>query len=85
METTLDIRGLPEERVEYLKSLTKLWKKDETKEQEQKTPKPIVKRKVRPEEFIVKKSRIIEGKMTRAMAYEDGYDRDWTTSTRSSS
>jgi len=71
METTLDIRGLPEERVEYLKSLIELWKKDETEEQDQKTPKSIVKRKVRPEEFIVKKSHIIGGNMTRAMVYED--------------
>ena len=71
METTLDIRGLPEERVEYLKNLIELWKKDETKEQDQKTPKSIVKRKVRPEELIVRKSHIIGGKITRAMAYED--------------
>ena len=73
MGTMLDVQDLPDERVEYLKNLIELWRKQEgqeKKEQARSVPTPIIKRKVNPDEFIVKKSNIIGGRVTRAMAYE---------------
>lgn len=74
MGTMLDIQDLPDDRVEYLKNLIALWRKQEGQEKKKQTrsiPTPIVKRKVSPDEFIVKKSHVIGGTMTRAMAYDD--------------
>ena len=75
METTLDLQGLRKERVEYLKGLIELWKKQdqqlETKAPSPDMPMPIVKRRVDPAEFLVVKSHVIGGEFTRAMAYDD--------------
>ena len=64
---TLDVRGLPEEKVQYLQELIERWKQQE---QTTDAPTPIKKRKVDPSEFIVRHSNI-KGELTRAMAYED--------------
>lgn len=71
METTLNVEGLSEDRIEYLKNLIELWRKQEAGEQATDGPKPIIKRKVSPDEFIVKNSGVKGGQVTRAMAYED--------------
>ncbi|MEW6756081.1 MAG: hypothetical protein AB1505_34660 [Candidatus Latescibacterota bacterium] len=65
METTLDVRGLPVERVAYLKSLIQHWRR-------QAQPQAPLEGEddVRPTDFIIKSSRIIGGEMTRAMAYD---------------
>ena len=69
METlTLDVRGIPDEKVHYLQQLIERWKRES---QPADAPPKIVKRKVDPSEFIVKKSHIIGGELTRAMAYDD--------------
>ncbi len=70
MKTTLDIEGLPKERVAYLKDLIMLWKK-QGEDQPQKAEEDAEEDDVKPSDFIVKKSHIIGGEMTRAMAYED--------------
>ena len=64
----LDVRGLPEEKVQHLQQLIERWRQQKQAED---ALEPIKKRKVDPSEFIVKESHIIGGKMTRAMAYED--------------
>lgn len=71
MEKTLDLEGLPEDRIQYLKNLIAIWRGPNQNAQATDAPKPIVKRRVSPDEFIVKNSNIIGGKVTRAMAYED--------------
>lgn len=74
METMLDLQGLRKERVEYLKHLVELWKKQdqqlETKAPSPDIPAPIVKRRVDPSEFIVCNSKL-KREWTRALAYED--------------
>lgn len=69
---TLDVRGLPKDKVSHLQRLIEQWREEPVAKQMQTppTPKPIIKRKVNPDEFIVKKSNIIGEKVTRAMAYE---------------
>ncbi len=66
METMLDVEGLPKERVAYLKDLIMLWKK-----QDQGTPQETDNDDVKPSDFIVRKSHVLGGEMTRAMAYEE--------------
>ena len=68
METTLDVAGLPEERIQYLKSLIATWK---GQSRDSDGLQPIAKRKVDPSEFIVKDSDVIGGEVTRAMAYDE--------------
>ena len=70
METTLDVRGLPEDRIEYLKHLITLWKDQETKAPSLTVP-TTVKRNVHPSEFLVVKSHVIGDEVTRAMAYDE--------------
>ena len=68
METTLDVAGLPEDRIQYLKNLVAIWKaRSEHSDELQ----PIIKRKVAPSEFIVKDSDVVGGEVTRAMAYDE--------------
>ena len=67
--TTLDITDLSDEKVAYLKSLIAQWKKGEA-EKVLSSPHGG-KRTVDPNEFIVKPSHIIGGKLTREMAYDD--------------
>ena len=71
MEKTLNVGGLPEERIQYLKDLIALWKKHGAGEKTPGAPKPIIKRKVDPSEFLVVKSRVIGGEVTRAMVYDE--------------
>ena len=68
METTLDVAGLPEERIKYLKNLVAVWK---TRGECSDGLQPIIKRKVVPSEFIVKDSDVVGGEVTRAMAYDE--------------
>ena len=68
---TLDVQGLSKARVDYLKELIELWKKQDSRPQEEADlqvrgsdlDKDIV--------FATHQSHIIGGKITRAMAYED--------------
>ena len=62
---TIDVRGLPKEKVDYLQQLVRRWK------QEQKPTAAQEGDDVKPSDFTVQKSHIIGGKLTRAMAYED--------------
>lgn len=65
METTLDVKGLPKERIAYLQNLITLWKKqDQNRHQETEEG------NVKPSDFIVKDSDVKGGRVTRAMAYE---------------
>ena len=70
---TLDIKGLPKDKVHYLQQLIKQWRMEQ--EAAQAPPanalKPILKRKVDPSEFLVVKSQVIGGEVTRAMAYDE--------------
>ena len=68
METTLDVAGLPEERIQYLKNLVAVWK---TRGECSDGLQPIIKRKVVPSEFIVKDSDVVGDEVTRAMAYDE--------------
>ena len=68
METALDVAGLPEERIQYLKDLIAIWK---GQGEDSDGLQPITKRKVDPSEFIVKDSDVIGGEVTRAMAYDE--------------
>ena len=68
METTLDVVGLPEERIQYLKNLVAVWK---TRGECSDGLQPIIKRKVVPSEFIVKDSDVVGGEVTQAMAYDE--------------
>lgn len=58
---TLDIRGLPREKVKYLEQLIQKWRQEE-KDQQDGEEEEIV--------FPTHKSNVI-GKLTRAAAYED--------------
>ncbi len=62
---TIDVRGLPKEKVDYLQQLVRKWK------QEQEPAPAQDDGDVKPSDFTVQKSHIIGGKLTRAMAYED--------------
>lgn len=82
---TLDVKGLPAEKINELQRIIDQWRKevlviqnreadleDHLSPAKQKSDvQPLQKRKVDPSEFIVKKSHVIGGKVTRAMAYED--------------
>ena len=68
METTLDVAGLPEDRIQYLKNLVVIWK---ARGEHSGGLQPIIKRKVAPSEFIVKDSDVVDGEVTRAMAYDE--------------
>ena len=35
METTIDVKGLPEDRIHYLKNLIELWRKQDEKRQQE--------------------------------------------------
>ena len=41
METVLDVRGLPDERVEYLKNLITIWRKQDQDRSEEKIEKNV--------------------------------------------
>ena len=62
---TIDVRGLPKEKVDYLQQLVRQWK------WEQKPAPTQEEDDVKPSDSTVVKSHIIGGKLTRAMAYED--------------
>ena len=64
MEATLNIQGLRKERIEYLKHLVELWKKQDQPGQQ------AAEDDVKPSDFIVKHSNVKGGRVTRAMAYE---------------
>lgn len=68
METlTLDVRGVPEEKINYLQQLVELFKgQAKACPEDQQGGEDDVK----PSDFIVRDS-MIEGGVTRAMAYED--------------
>ena len=68
METTLDVAGLSEERIQYLKNLVAVWK---ARDKHSDGLQPIIKRKVASSEFIVKDSDVVGGDLTRAMAYDE--------------
>ena len=68
METKLDVAGLPEERIQYLKNLVAVWK---ARGEHSDGLQPIIKRKVAPSEFIVKDSDIVGGELARAVAYDE--------------
>ena len=63
---TLDVRGLPDERVRQLQQLVDIWKR---KERPDPGPVGTAKRKVDPSEFRSFKTRLT-GPLTRALAYE---------------
>ena len=67
-ETTLDVAGLPKEKIQYLKDLIALWSEQA---EDSEGIQFITKRKVDPSEFIVKNSNVIGGEVTRAMAYDE--------------
>ena len=64
MEATLDVQGLPKERIDYLKNLIELWKKQDQSQPQGEDD------DIKPSDFIVKHSNVKGGKVTRAMAYE---------------
>ena len=64
METTIDVKGLPEGRIQYLKNLIALWQKQDAHSQQDEED------DVKPSDFIVKHSNVKGGEVTRAMAYE---------------
>ena len=64
----LDVTGLSEDKVKCLEKLIESWRQGSKP-----IPpvEPVRKRKVHPSEFLVKRSHVIGGKVTRAMAYEE--------------
>ena len=64
MEATLDVQGLPKERIDYLKNLIELWKKQDQSQPQGEDD------DIKPSDFIVKHSNVKGGKVTRSMAYE---------------
>jgi hypothetical protein len=64
MEATLNLQGLRQERIEYLKHLVEFWKKHDLSGQQ------TTEDEVKPADFIVKRSDVKGGRVTRAMAYE---------------
>ena len=67
METlTLDVQGVPEEKINYLRQLVELWKRQDKVRHE----KPEEEDDVKPSDFVVKHSNVKGGIVTREMAYE---------------
>ncbi len=67
METlTLDVQGVPEEKINYLQQLVELWKGQAKARPEEQRDVDDVK----PSDFIVKHSNVKGGIVTREMAYE---------------
>ena len=64
---TLDIKGLPQEKVNYLQQLIERWKEQAKARTENQ---PGDEDDVKPSDFIVKHSNVKGGRVTRAMAYE---------------
>ncbi len=63
----LDVKGLPQEKVNYLQQLIERWKEQtKARPEEQREDEDDVK----PSDFIVKHSNVKGGIVTRAMAYE---------------
>ena len=65
---TIEVEGLPEEKVSYLEQLIRRWRVEEQTQAEEQHESD--EEDVKPSDFIVKKSHII-GELTRAAAYED--------------
>jgi hypothetical protein len=65
---TLDVTGLPDEKVRYLKQLIEQWKRQEAASA---AVPAIPKRTVDPSEFLTKPSYILGGVVRREMAYDD--------------
>ena len=63
---TLDVRDLPDEKIQQLRSLVERWKHEATPVVE---PVPIKKRKVDPSEFTPGLTKF-KAPLTRALAYE---------------
>ena len=65
---TVDVRGIPDERIRQLERIIEQWKKEE---QPIIKPMAIKKRKVHPSEFPSYKTKLT-GPLTRELAYEQG-------------
>ena len=63
---TVDVQGLPDEKIQELERKIERWKQEVQPATE---PAPIKKRKVDPSEFIVRDSKL-KAPYTRALAYE---------------
>ena len=63
---TVDVRGLPDEKVRHLEQLIEEWKQEERLEIK---PVTVKKRKVDPSEFASYKTKLT-GPLTRELAYE---------------
>ena len=61
---TIDVQGLPKEKVDYLQQLVRQWKLEQEPAQTQEED------DVKPSDFIVKHSNVKGGVVTREMAYE---------------
>ena len=68
METVLDVRDLPDERVEYLKNLITLWRKQDQDRPEEKNEK-AVDREDQDIVFTAHPSKVI-GRLTRQEIYD---------------
>jgi hypothetical protein len=68
METVLDVRDLPDERVEYLKNLITLWRKQNQDHPKEKSEK-AVKEEDRDIVFTAHPSKVI-GRLTRQEIYD---------------
>jgi hypothetical protein len=69
METTIDVKGLPEDRIEYLKNVVELWKKQA---QERLQDDGVGRSSVEPDDDIVfatHRSKVI-GPLTRNEIYD---------------
>ena len=64
---TLDVRDLPDEKIQELQRLIERWKHEATPAIE---PAPVTKRKVLPSEFVPFKTKLT-GPLTRALAYAE--------------
>ncbi len=63
---TLDVRNLPDEKIQQLRRLVESWKQEKPAE----GPAPIKKRKVDPSEFTPGLTKF-KAPLTRALAYEE--------------
>ena len=63
---TIDVRGLPSEKIQEIKQKIELWKQEN---QLASVSTPIKKRKVGPSDFIVRDSKL-KAPLARALAYE---------------
>ena len=68
METVLDVRGLPDERVEYLKNLITIWRKQDQDRSEEKIEKNVD-REDQDIVFTTHPSKVI-GRLTRQEIYD---------------